>query len=910
MKCKAYSCFWFRLSLPWLLIVLVVSYAGWQVYNSQIEAERQHQQAAALRATQLAEVMAAHSSSIMAAIDMGLQQVRKGWLQSPEDLALITESVLSNMPQGLVAYLSVIDAEGYTIYTSLNTAAPGTYMGDSEHFIGQQHGDDQLVIGPPDQAPLVDGWTFIVNRPLLRDGRFAGTVNMSVRTDVMAQILRRASLNATDVVALLRHDGTFLARSLENNAAMGQSVNTARPFLIAGGQSRGTFIEGGTLDQVLRLFSWQRLPEHGLILVVGLDEAAILAPLRLNYQQDLSVLLLLLASLILIAILLSVLFWRDLQQQRRQHDVQQSMLAINQAQSRFINGDSANAVFNELLAVLLQLTDSEYGFIGEVMYNQDGQPYLKAHGLSNIAWNEETRRLYADNVENGLDFHNMDTLFGRVVTERKLVIANQVLSDQRRSVLPHGHPPLRRFMGIPLYHNDSITGVIALANRTQPYDAALLTELTPLMTACDNLFGSMRRERQRLAAERQVVELNKTLEQRVEMRTRELERASAAKNEFLSRMSHELRTPLNAILGFTQLLQPSEAQSLNAQQTANVQEIYAAGEHLLALVNEILDLASIESGQLTLNPEPLALQPLLEHCVAQIFPLAKERGIEPELIIQQPCTVMADPTRLKQVLLNLLSNAVKYNTEGGSLTVESMPVANQQVRINVRDTGQGLSDEQLARLFQPFERLESAYNGIEGMGIGLALAKQLVEGMQGRIGAGSTPGQGSCFWFELPVCQAPALVTPPKETAPDVTTNALAAKTGHTVLYIEDNPANLRLVQKILARHSEFTLLTADSGEQGIALALEKLPDLILLDINMPGMDGFAVLQQLQENPLTRHLPVIAISANAMQRDIARGKEAGFVDYITKPIQVPAFLQSIKHCLQSKPQPLDCEDPI
>ena len=418
----------------------------------------------------------------------------------------------------------------------------------------------------------------------------------------------------------------------------------------------------------------------------------------------------------------------------------------------------------------------------------------------------------------------------------------------------------------------------------------------------------------------QLRELNQSLEQRVARRTEELEHANAAKNDFLSRMSHELRTPLNAILGFTQLLQLSDVPPLSGQQAANVQEIRAAGEHLLALVNEILDLAQIDSGQLLLNLEPIALQAALEHCVAQIAPLARERGIEPTLKIQQPYIVLADSTRLKQVLFNLLSNAVKYNREGGSIEIEcigiggveieSLPVTEQYVRINVRDTGQGLSNEHQAMLFRPFERLESAYNGIEGTGIGLALARQLVEGMQGRIGVSSTPGVGSCFWFELPLCQAPDLVVAQTDHVPQVTSTNLnqAAAKVTTVLYIEDNPANLRLVQKILARHHEFKLLTANNGEQGITLALRQQPELILLDINMPGMDGFEVLKQLQANPLTQHVPVIALTANAMQRDIDRARAAGFVDYITKPIQVPVFLQSIKHGLQSVQQPLNSED--
>ncbi|WP_019568793.1 PAS domain S-box protein [Thioalkalivibrio sp. ALMg13-2] len=399
------------------------------------------------------------------------------------------------------------------------------------------------------------------------------------------------------------------------------------------------------------------------------------------------------------------------------------------------------------------------------------------------------------------------------------------------------------------------------------------------------MVGVFRDVSQRRIEAQRIQDLNETLEARVLERTADLERANAAKNEFLSRMSHELRTPLNAILGFTQVLQLPGGAPLSTQQADNVREIHHAGEHLLGLVNEVLDLARIEAGQLEIAPEPVALVPVLEHAVAQIEMRARERDIPLTLQAHEPSTVLADPLRLRQVLLNLLSNAVKYNRDGGQIDVGCEPATDGRVRVSVRDTGHGLSTEQQARLFRPFERLESAYEGIEGTGIGLALAKQLVEGMQGSIGVDSVPGEGSTFWFELPLSDDRADMdhdTPASTSKPDPATQGKS----QTILYIEDNPANLRLVQKILDRRADIELLSVENAEDGLVLAGQERPDLILLDLNLPGMDGFEALQRMRADPVTRAIPVIAVSANAMKRDIERGMAAGFQDYLVKPINV------------------------
>jgi signal transduction histidine kinase/CheY-like chemotaxis protein len=405
-------------------------------------------------------------------------------------------------------------------------------------------------------------------------------------------------------------------------------------------------------------------------------------------------------------------------------------------------------------------------------------------------------------------------------------------------------------------------------------------------------------------AERALAALNADLERRVERRTAQLaasrdeaERANQAKSEFLSRMSHELRTPMNAILGFGQLLERSP--SLAATSRGWVHEIVAAGKHLLQLINDVLDLARVESGKFTVSPEPVALRPLIDECLTLLRP-ATEAGAVRLMETSRHCDVQvrADRTRLKQVLLNLLSNAVKYNRRQGSVNVvcvTELGGAVPTVCVRVSDTGAGLAPEQVARLFVPFERLEADQQRIEGTGIGLALSRRLVEAMGGAIGVESTPGSGSTFWVRLPlaadVVEAPApdeSVAAPSERVPLAPID---------VLCIEDNPANLRLIEGIFARRQEIRLLSALAPGLGLELARTHQPALILLDINLPDMDGYAVMQCLRENERTRDIPVLAISANAMPKDVERGKAAGFVAYVTKPIDVSELLHIVDRLL-------------
>jgi PAS domain S-box-containing protein len=378
------------------------------------------------------------------------------------------------------------------------------------------------------------------------------------------------------------------------------------------------------------------------------------------------------------------------------------------------------------------------------------------------------------------------------------------------------------------------------------------------------------------------------------------DKANLAKSDFLSSMSHELRSPLNAILGFAQLME-TDSPPPSPVQKQSITQILQAGWHLLKLINEILDLAKVESGQVPLSPEPVSLAEVMLECQGMVESQAQQRDIKLAFPrFDTPYFVSADRTRVKQVLLNLLSNAIKYNIEKGTVEVTCTDNTPGRIRVSIRDTGAGLDPEQQAQLFQAFNRLGQEAGGEEGTGIGLVVAKRLVELMGGVIGVESTVGVGSVFWFELNSEIEPIL-------SKDINSEAALAKPHvhrgtqhHTLLYVEDNPANLNLVEQIIARYPDMHLLTAVTGNSGIESARASQPDVILMDINLPDINGFEALKILRADAATAHIPVIAISANAMPRDIKKGMGAGFSRYITKPIKVDEFIDALDMALESK----------
>ncbi|HZE44515.1 MAG TPA: ATP-binding protein [Steroidobacteraceae bacterium] len=418
---------------------------------------------------------------------------------------------------------------------------------------------------------------------------------------------------------------------------------------------------------------------------------------------------------------------------------------------------------------------------------------------------------------------------------------------------------------------------------------------------------------ERRLAQQEVTRLNEELERRVQERTAQLELlntdlavataaaegANRAKSEFLSNMSHELRTPLNAIIGFGNLLESADTKNFTPEKRRSfVEHIVTAGSHLLTLINDILNLAQIDAGKVSLSIEPVPLAGVLEECRAMTEPLAVERNIRLLFPLDSDMRVHADRTRLKQVLINLLSNAVKYNRDSGSVVIDCTRPLPGRIRISIQDTGIGISSEQLQALFQPFNRLGQESGAQEGTGIGLVVTKRLVELMGGSMGVTSESGTGSQFWIELDAESPRATSIAARHDVIELPNPDASAHSISTVLCVEDNPASLELLKETLALRNDLRLLFASNGHEGVAMARRHLPDVILMDNNMPVLNGREAQAILRRDPTTAGIPVIALSANAMPAAIADGLAAGYFRYLTKPVDLLALGEALESALK------------
>lgn len=378
------------------------------------------------------------------------------------------------------------------------------------------------------------------------------------------------------------------------------------------------------------------------------------------------------------------------------------------------------------------------------------------------------------------------------------------------------------------------------------------------------------------------------------------ETASAAKSDFLSAMSHELRTPLNAILGFAQLLIRDKRQPLNERHRERVEHILSGGEHLLRLINDILDLSRIEAGRISISPEPVDVAEVLDEVTRTLDPISARQSITLEAAALPPALplVVADRTRFAQILMNFGSNAIKYNRPAGKVRFAVTATAAERVRITVSDTGIGIPVDKQDKLFQPFQRAGQEAGPIEGTGIGLVITRRLAELMGGSVGFHSVPDQGSEFWIEMPAQRAPeASARPPVPR--DRTAMTQLGGGRHLVLYVEDNPANVVFMRDLMSTFENLEFVTVPTAELGVEFARSRQPEIVIMDINLPGMSGLDALRALRAAPETQHIPVIALTAAASERDRQRGIEAGFFRYLAKPIKVDELIDAIEALLSA-----------
>ncbi|WP_231880901.1 PAS domain S-box protein [Halothiobacillus diazotrophicus] len=580
---------------------------------------------------------------------------------------------------------------------------------------------------------------------------------------------------------------------------------------------------------------------------------------------------------------------------RHRSEQQRQLLdGLNNAVQSFMASVARADVWQQMLDHLLMLTKADFGFLGEVIHGEDQSRCLKIHAITNLSWSAESDALYERVLAGDMMFCNENNLIGAVMKTGSVVVTHDVMNDPRRGGLPPGHPELRNYLAIPLYQGTELVGVVAIANRAEGVSEALAEFLAPFTSTYAIMIANFRQHLEQQAFRAALIASKEQAEQ-----------ANRGKSEFLSSMSHELRTPLNAILGFAQLMAASRKEPLSEKQQGFINHILKAGQHLLHLVNDVLNLAKIEAGELSLSLEPIALDQLVSDPLLMIADMAKEADITlhnhvaEQKTLSETDIVCVDLTRARQVLMNLISNAIKYNRPGGSVTLRALPLQLKDDRrpmlgLAIEDTGIGIPQSKQHRLFRPFERLGQETSSIEGTGIGLMITKQIVEQMGGLIEVDSEEGVGSTFSIFLPAmvpghatgCHGDASAETPEEDLVPASVPA-APQSPFLLLYVEDNPANAALMRDIIDDREDTELRLASTGEQGLELALSLQPDLILMDINLPGISGQQAAARLKKWSDTSHIPIVALSADATAPIMRAAEDSGlFAQYLTKPLNL------------------------
>ncbi len=592
---------------------------------------------------------------------------------------------------------------------------------------------------------------------------------------------------------------------------------------------------------------------------------------------------------------------RDITERRRDKErlkASNALLeAIRQAQEQFIADTPAAALFSGVLASLLELSGSGYGFVGEVLTDAEGQSYLKTSALTNIAWDDATRRFHDEHAGTGLEFHNLQTLFGRVLVSGEPLIANAPATDPRRGGLPAGHPPLDAFLGLPVRRGGRLLGMIGLANRPGGYEESMIAYLQPLVSTCASLFEGYRTERHREQADRELQASKETAEA-----------ANRAKSDFLANISHEVRTPMAAVLGSADLLlDPALPKS---ERDRSLQAIRRNGEHLMQLIDDVLGLSKIEAEQMELEWVEYEPWQIVSEVVSLLRVRAEDRAVRLEArgVGPIPSRVITDPTRLRQIVVNFVGNAIKFTDADGLVEVRLGVVDGAEpgpplLSVAVEDQGIGMTPEQLGLIFRPFLQADtSTTRKYGGTGLGLTISRRLAEALGGRIEVRSEPGAGSCFTLLVPIQGAPPRSTwrraPSLAERAEPQPAAVLRLPPARVLLAEDSPDVQRVIRHHLQRMG-LTVTLADNGVEAVELALAGDFDIVLMDMQMPRLDGYGAASSLRQAGYTR--PIVALTAHAMREDRDRCLRAGCTDYLTKPMTLATLHDTLRLHLVTPP---------
>lgn len=915
-----------------LILLFAFAHEEWTHYREELaQSERNVRSAAVLLAEHTAQSFEAAEETLRVVAGLRLDAIEGGY-----DAAKVHE-LLKAIHGGSSLFRAIgwTNADGDLTATSQTADPVPLMLADSESFRfwhehgSREHGAAHVATPRPSQA--LAAWIALVSvRAEDPDGRFDGIVIGAVDPDYFARVYSRVELGPGSVVTMFRKDGTILAREPVDHGLLGTSL-AGRRFMtdIVASAPVGTFDASGLSDRVDRLVGYAISPENGFIITVATPRNVALAAFWRGLTVSGAR-----VGLTILAVMIGTayLVWQMRRREQLEADIKTSEARFRDLAS--LSGDW----FWE--------TDDQHRFVwrsGAVDGTDESPPPwcheqsdMSSNGVPDEAWQSQLTALQERRPFRELEYRRRDPAGDRWLRASGVPIfgSDGQFRGYRGAVqdvtaLRHAEQALRDAV-------EAIPGGVLLFDAADrlAYVNANSTALLPGMAAFDRIgetFETILRrtvaaglvrdaeadpeawiawrlqhhgadaesilirhadrvieviERRTVGGGTMVIRFDVTQRERArtaESMAREAaDAANRAKSDFLSRMSHELRSPLNAVIGFGELLQTGGTAKPVEAQNEYAGYIVQAGRHLLDLVKEVLDITGIEAGRLQLSPRPVALGDVLAQAVRTMQPAAESARIRLDIQLTQALpAVKADPQRLRQVLLNLLSNAIKYNRPGGTVTVRVDATKRQHVQIAIIDTGLGIPLERQGQVFEPFQRLGAEFTEIEGTGIGLALSKRLVEAMNGRIAFESEPGKGTTFWVELPIATgAPAAVD--HGSGPGAAPTSSAG--GYSLLYIEDSQVNLNLVQYMMETLPDVTMSAARSGREGIELGRAERPDVILLDIQLPDMDGYEVLRHLQTDPATRNIPVIALTASAMPRDVNRGLAAGFFRYLTKPL--------------------------